>query len=203
MTSALHRQDTPLAHQDALVLDYLGELWAATDDLAPDLRDELMHAVAQYVARRRSADCDGVVRILTMLGPAEELAAAARRGRTPAHLIAPAVAPAPTSGVAGPVEWTGVTLITAGSVVLPVVGPLAGILLVSSSDRWSPVQKAAAWLLAGAPTALGVLIVLFAMVTGRDALSVAAYLAMVAGPMSAGLTLMPGLFARRTAARHP
>ncbi len=38
MTSALHRQDTaPLAHRDVLVLDYLAALWAATDDLQPDL----------------------------------------------------------------------------------------------------------------------------------------------------------------------
>jgi hypothetical protein len=134
----------------------------------------------------------------------EHLAAAARRGRPPVHLIIPVAPPMPPSaspvrgsGTAGAVEWTGVTLLTAGSVVLPTLGPLAGMLLVSSSQRWTQMQKVAAWLLAGVPAALGVVCVLLAFVSSAEEFIVVAYLAMVAGPMIAGLTLVPGLFTRQ------
>jgi hypothetical protein len=204
MTSALHRQDTaPLAHRDVLVLDYLAALWAATDDLPPELRDELMNAVAEYIARRRVGAQDDAEHIITLLGPVEDIAAAARRGRTPVHLIppvAPPTPPAPATGdTAGAVEWTGVTLLTAGSVLLPFVGPLAGMLLVSSSPRWTPPQKVAAWLLAAAPATLGVLLVLLAFASRVDEFAAVAMLSIVAGPMTAGLTLVPGLFPRRRA----
>ena len=205
MTSALHRQDTaPLAHTDVLVLDYLAALWAATEDLSPEHRDVVMNAVADYIARRRVGALDGAERIITLLGPVEDIAAAARRGRLPVHLIppvAPPMPPAPAPVGAGAVEWTGVTLLTAGAVVLPLVGPLAGMLLVSSSGRWTQVQKVAAWLLAGVPAAFGALIMLLAFVGGEEVALAMAYLMMVAGPMAAGLTLVPGLFTRRHAAR--
>ncbi len=203
MTSALHRQDmAPLAHTDVLVLDYLAALWAATEDLSPEQRDVVMNAVADYIARRRVGALDGAERILTLLGPVEDIAAAARRGRLPVHLIppvAPPMPPAPAAARAGAVEWTGVTLLTAGAIVLPLVGPLAGMLLVSSSARWTPVQKVAAWLLAGVPAAFGVLLILLTFVGGEEAALVVAYLMMVGGPMAAGLTLVPGLFTRRPA----
>jgi hypothetical protein len=204
MTSALHRQDSAaLAHTDVLVLDYLAALWAVTDDLPPGQRDVLMNTVADYIARRRVGTQDGAERILTLLGPVEDIAAAARRGRLPVHLIppvAPPMPPAPTTAAAGAVEWTGVTLLTAGAVVLPLVGPLAGMLLVSSSARWTQMQKVAAWLLAGVPAAFGVLLLLMLFVSRDEVALVAAYLLMVAGPMTAGLTLVPGLFTRRSAA---
>jgi hypothetical protein len=206
MTSALHRQDTaPIAHRDVLVLDYLAALWAATDDLDPALRDDLMTAVADHIARRRVDTQDDAEHIITLLGPVEHLAAAARRGRPPVHLMVPVAPPLPPRppvrdpGAAGAVEWTGVTLLTAGSVVLPVVGPFAGMLLVSSSARWTHMQKVAAWLLAAVPAAFGVLLVLMALATDAGEFAAVAYLAMVAGPMTAGLTLVPGLFGRARA----
>ncbi len=206
MTSALHRQDTAaLAHTDVLVLDYLAALWAVTEDLSPEQRDVVMSTVADYIARRRVGTQDGAERILTLLGPVEDIAAAARRGRLPVHLIPPVAPPMPperTAAAAGAVEWTGVTLLTAGAVVLPLVGPLAGMLLVSSSPRWTQMQKVAAWLLGAVPAAFGVLLALLSFLTGAEEALVAAYLLMVAGPMAAGLTLVPGLFTRRPATGH-
>jgi hypothetical protein len=203
MTSALHRQDTaPLAHRDVLVLDYLAALWAATDDLDPGLRDDLMTAVADHIARRRVDTQDDAEHIITLLGPVEHLAAAARRGRPPVHLMVPVGPPVPppppvrASSAAGAVEWTGVTLLTAGAVVLPVLGPFAGMLLVSSSDRWTQMQKVAAWMLAGVPAAFGVLLVMLAVASDTGEFAALALLAVVAGPMIAGLTLVPGLFSR-------
>ncbi|WP_394328236.1 HAAS signaling domain-containing protein, partial [Couchioplanes caeruleus] len=98
MTSGPYSDDTaPLAHSDVLVLDYLAALWAAGDDLDPDLRDELMTTVADYIAMRRAAGgepADDPSLILRRLGAPEALAAAARRGRMPAHLRRPAPLPA-------------------------------------------------------------------------------------------------------------
>ncbi|MEU4220002.1 hypothetical protein AB0F10_32240, partial [Actinoplanes sp. NPDC026623] len=89
MTSVPHHYDTaPLVHTDVLVLDYLAALWAAGEDLEPALRDELMTTVADYIAMRRTSPTDPIddpAQILHRLGPPEPLAAAARRGRVPAH----------------------------------------------------------------------------------------------------------------------
>jgi len=84
-------------------------------------------------------------------------------------------------------------------VVLPVVSPLAGLLLVSGSPRWSPAHKAAAWVLAGLPVLLGFVLMLAAVafVGEADAALVLSYLAMTAGSIIAGLSLLPGLAARR------
>jgi len=205
MTSVPHHYDTtPLAHTDGLVLDYLAALWGASEDLLPELRDELMTTVADYIALRRTSVADPVDDprlILQRLGPPESLAAAARRGRMPAHLrrpVAPAPLPPPAAVPSGNLEYAGIALLTAGSVVLPVISPLAGLLLVSGSPRWSPAQKAAAWVLAGLPVLLGFVLVLAAAFLGGGAEAlVLAYLAMVAGAIIAGLTLLPGLAARR------
>lgn len=205
MTSVPHHLDTaPLAHADTLVLDYLAALWAAADDLAPELRDELMTVVADYIAMRRCSPADPIEdprQILHRLGPPEGLAAAARRGRMPAHLrrpVMPVMPVAPAARASGHLEYAGIALITAGSVVLPVISPLAGLLLVSGSPRWSPAQKTAAWVLAALPVLLGFVMVLAALAFGEGPeVLVLAYLAMVGGAIIAGLSLLPGLSARR------
>jgi len=205
MTSVPHHYDTtPLAHTDVLVLDYLAAVWGASEDLAPELRDELMTTVADYIAMRRTSVADPLEdprHILHRLGPPEALVAAARRGRMPAHLRRPAVPaplPPPTATPSGHLEYAGIALLTAGAVVLPVISPLAGLLLISGSRRWSPAQKTAAWVLAALPALLGFVMVLAAIVFGggEEALLLA-YLAMVGGAIIAGLSLLPGLAARR------
>jgi hypothetical protein len=206
MTSVPHHYDTtPLAHTDGLVLDYLAALWGASEDLAPDLRDELMTTVADYIAMRRTSVADPLDdprHILQRLGSPESLVAATARGRIPAHLRRPAAA-APLPPPAAPassnaLEYGGIALITAGSVLMPVVSPLAGLLLISGSARWSPAQKTAAWVLAMLPVLLGfvMVVVLSALGSGGEVL-VLAYLGMVAGAIIAGLSLLPGLTARR------
>jgi uncharacterized membrane protein len=188
-----------MAHGDTLVLDYLGAIWAETDDLAPELRDELMSTVADYIAMRRAAGENDPEVILRRLGPPEAIAAAVRRGRMPPHLRLPVVhAPVPaadTRSAAG--EYAGIALLTGGAVLLPVIAPLAGMLLVSGSPRWSPVQKTAAWVLAGMPVLLGVMLTLGALAVGGAEMLWLAYFAMIVGPFVAGLSLLPGL-TRRT-----
>ncbi|MFI5495737.1 hypothetical protein [Actinoplanes sp. NPDC051859] len=205
MTSGPYSSDTaPLAQTDVLVLDYLAALWAASEELEPDLRDELMTTVADYIALRRSVgQGDDPMQVLRLLGAPESLVGAARRGRMPAHLRRPATmtaapaAAAPAPSAAG--EYTGLALLAGGSVLMPVVAPLAGMLLISGSPRWSPAQKTAAWVLAAGPALLGFAIfVLGVMFSGGMEGIVIAYLLSIAGAFVAAMSLLPGLTARRT-----
>jgi hypothetical protein len=76
MTSAERRPlPAPLAHTDVLVLDYLAGLWAAAGDLPPEVRDDLMAIVADYIAVRRTLPGDDAEYVLRLLGPPEALAA--------------------------------------------------------------------------------------------------------------------------------
>lgn len=197
-----HRTTAPLAHVDVVVLDYLAALWAAADSLAPDLRDELMATVADYIALRRGATVDPLddaEQILARLGPPEDLVAAAGRGRFPMHLRAPHVERSGTAREpAGHGDQVAVVLMIGGAAVLPVLGSLAGLVLISGSDRWSSSQKAAAWVLAVGGGLFGLACMLFFTLShSPDFGMLVAYLSVVAGSAVAGLTLIPGLVARR------
>jgi len=197
----------PLAHSDVIVLDYLAALWAESEDLSPELRDELMTTVAEYIALRRTSVADPLAdpeQIVGRLGPPEALVASVRRGRMPSHLrlpVAPPPRPVPvrTPQRSGAGDSTALALIMAGTFVLPVLSPLAGMMMVSGSPRWTPSQKAAAWVLVAGSTLSGLMLALIAVVFMYDggAGVVFAYLAMVAGAFVAGITLLPGLIGRR------
>lgn len=217
MTAAPHRDalpgDTaPLAHGDVIVLDYLAALWAESDDLSPELRDELMSTVADYIAMRRTSVSDPIAdpeQIIGRLGPPEVLVAAVRRGRMPTHLrlpVAPprlpaAPPPEPPGDGRGVADATGVALLVAGVFVMPLVSSLAGLVIVSGSPRWSSAQKSAAWVLAagGAMAGLFLFVLAALLVAGGGLGLVLAYLAAVTGSVIAGLALIPGLAARRHA----
>jgi hypothetical protein len=193
----------PLTHADVVILDYLAALWAESDDLPPDLRDELMATVTEYVARRRTATADPLTdpaQILGRLGPPEALVAAARRGHLPAHLRLPAPAPDPAPPPrpeAGPVEYTALALLTAGALIVPVAAPIGGLLLASGSPSWTPAQKAMAWILTTASAAFaGLFIVLAAAGLPAGLGLLLAYLAAVAGPAVSAAVLTPGLSRR-------
>jgi hypothetical protein len=189
----------PLANTDVIVLDYLAALWAQSEDLAPELRDELMSTVADYIAVRRARN-DDPADILRRLGPPDALAAAIRRGQMPPHVRLPALigppAPTPAGGQpAGGVEYTAVGLMTAGSFVLPLVSPVAGLLLATGSPHWTGAQKATAWTIAAGGGAGGLLLALmFAMSPFANGFAVVLiYLAMCAGSTVAGVTLLNAL----------
>ena len=40
----------PISLTDTIVLDYLAAVWAQSEDLTPQLRDELMTTVTDYIA---------------------------------------------------------------------------------------------------------------------------------------------------------
>jgi hypothetical protein len=194
----------PLAHTDVIVLDYLAALWAQSEDLSPELRDELMTTVADYIAVRR-ASIDDPVEIIRRLGPPEALAAAARRGQMPPHVRLPALMPPAQQPVflpppaAGGAQYTAIGLLTAGAVVVPVAGPVAGMLLVTGSPQWTPAQKAAGWLLtAGSGAAAFALVVFLAALPirfgGFELLLI--WLVTCAGPLVAGANLLNALHRR-------
>ena len=193
---------TPLAHVDVVVLDYLAALWAAADSLTPDLRDELMATVADYIAMRRGATVnplDDAEQIIARLGPPEDLVAAAGRGRPPTHLRAPHIArPVAARVPVGHGDQVAVVLMIGGSAVLPVLGSLAGLVLLSGSDRWTAAQKAAAWVLTVGAGLFGLACLVFYTLSHSPNFGLlVAYLSAVAGSSVAGLTLIPGLVARR------
>ena len=196
----------PLAHSDVIVLDYLAALWAESEDLSPELRDELMTTVAEYIALRRTSVADPLAdpeQIVGRLGPPEALVASVRRGRMPTHLRLPVAPPhrpvARTPQGSGSGDATALALIMAGTFVLPVLSPLAGMMMVSSSPRWSIAQKGAAWVLVAGSTLIALMLALVASVFTYDGEVgvVFAYLTMVAGAFVAGITLLPSLFGRR------
>jgi uncharacterized membrane protein len=69
-----------LTRADAVVLEYLGELWAHSGSLTPRLRDELMVTVARYINSHQPAVRDAA-EVVRWLGPPEALVAAVRRGQ--------------------------------------------------------------------------------------------------------------------------
>lgn len=188
----------PLAHADTLVLDYLAALWAATDDLPPETRDDLMRTVTGYISLRQDLADDPAL-ILGRLGPPEQLAAAVRRGGMPTHLRLPAPAPVPApvarADSGGGAEHAAIALLVAGTFLLPVVSPAAGLLIATGSGRWTPAQKGAAWILTtGAATGA----LLFALVIagfggGGGLFLLTAYLGACAGSVIAGLALLAAL----------
>jgi hypothetical protein len=186
---------TPLAQGDTVVLDYLAALWAESDYLSPELRDELMATVADYIALRRADTAPHEV--VGRLGPPEALAAAAHRGAIPPHLRRPVIAQPTAEPAAVPVtpsEYTAVALLTVGAVVVPVAGPLAGLLMATGSPRWTPAQKAAAWVLSSGSVVSSMLFLLIA--AGSDSRTlplILMFVALVAGPIVAGLSLLPAL----------
>lgn len=191
------QESAQLERSDTMVLDYLAALWAASDDLDPGLRDELMTTVADYVAMRRTAVAprDDPTALLHALGRPEDLVAAARRGHIPVHLRRPrrlGAVPAPSPMEPGSsLDAAGVALLGAGSFLLPGAATLAGLAMVTGSPRWGAVPKISAWLLGALPVALSALLLLIALVVGHvQHLILLAYLATAAGAFTAAIVLL-------------
>ena len=203
----------PLAHTDVIVLDYLAALWAQSEDLSPQQRDDLMSTVADYIQARRmaAAPLEDAAAIVQRLGPPESLVDAARRGQIPAHIrllaLIPPLAPAPLAplgpGQAGGVaEYFAVGMLTAGALFLPVISPVAGMLLASASPHFTAAEKATGWTLTAGSAAAGVFLTMFfvALPFHTDAALLLIYFALTAGSFAAGMTLLNALRRRQGAA---
>jgi hypothetical protein len=204
----LKRMSTaPLAHTDVIVLDYLAALWAQSEDLSPQMRDDLMTTVADYISARRmaAAPLEDAAAIVQRLGPPEALVSAARRGQVPPHIRLPALIPPPAPVALAPrpaaahgggvAEYAAVGMLTAGSFLLPVISPVGGMLLASASPHFTGAEKAIGWTLtAGSVAAAAVLTLFFAALPMHSGAALfVIYLAMCTGSFAAGMTLLSAL----------
>jgi hypothetical protein len=170
-----------------LVRDYLGRLHAAGWGLAPARRDELVAEVREHIDEALRAEREAgrhgevVVRnVLERLGPPEEIVRAESEGQpydvagaatsgyapfgAPGNQAGPATATGPASPW-GPVEIFAVLLLSVGSVLLPVAGPIIGLMLVWVSAQWTRRQKIVGSALGALPAlwlSILILVVVFA-----------------------------------------
>lgn len=126
---------------ETLVRDYLGRLEAAALPLPPNRRAELAGEVRQHI--EMALDEAGVrdevtVRnVLERLGAPDEIIAAEQGSAAPA----PMPATAARGSTWGAVEIVGILLLTLGAVLLPIIGPLIGLVFVWASAQWTNRQK--------------------------------------------------------------
>jgi hypothetical protein len=139
---------------DALIADYVGRLRAASWPLAAARREELQAEVAEHIeaalAEAGTRDESTVRNILGRLGAPEDIAAAegALTNTTSAPVAPQAWArPPERSRSWGAIEILAILLLTIGSVLLPFVGPIAGLLFVWASRAWTTGVKAVATLI--------------------------------------------------------
>ncbi len=115
-----------------------------------ELRSEIVEHVAAALASSGRHDDAAVHEALDRLGPPEEVAAA-EPGVLP---------PSARTRSWGPVEVVSVLALTLGTFLLPVFGPLIGLVLAWVSQQWTRREKVVATVLA---VGLGLLPVLLAI----------------------------------------
>ncbi len=203
---------------DQLVMEYLAALRVAVTGLPR--ADELVAEVGARIAEARTARPDDgpaeVQAFLDRLGNPYEIAATAFRPRPPA--LPPVLPPPrpprqrmpvralpalpPARGRSNAMEAVAVAALTAGSVLLPVVGPFAGIVMASCSPRWRPGEKLWAWLLVTSPVLFLLLSLPMVVLAGVDELA-AAVMVMTAGGAVLGPMLAGGMLAGRLSRPQP
>ena len=135
---------------EALVNDYIGRLHAAAASLPPSRRAELAGEVRQHIemalAEAGQRDEVTVRNVLDRLGPPDEIVDAERQvdGPPPGWSLAPVQASTAARSPWGAVEIAAVLLLTVGAVLLPIIGPLLGLVFVWMSVQWTNHQKAIA-----------------------------------------------------------
>jgi hypothetical protein len=130
---------------DALVRDYLGRLEAAAWPLPAERRGELLVEVREHIdsALAEAGRRDEVTarNVLERLGPPEEIVAAEADIDRPAGWMPPHTHPPERRSGWGLFEVGAILLLTVGAFVLPVVGPLIGLVFVWLSGEWTTRQK--------------------------------------------------------------
>lgn len=152
---------------DALIADYLGRLRAASWPLPPARREELGGEVADHIeaalAEAGARDEVTVRNVLGRLGAPEDIAAAEGApdaALPPAPAPQPWVAPPQAARSWGAVEIIAILLLTVGAVLLPFIGPIAGLLFTWMSRVWSTGVKVIATVIVVGLLALPVIAIL-------------------------------------------
>jgi len=132
---------------EAVVHDYLGRLQAAAWPLGQARRSELIGEVREHIQAalgEAGADDEVTVRnVLERLGPPEEIVAAeVESGETTAPpFVAQPAAPTAPASTWGAIEIIALLLLTVGSVFLPFIGPIFGLVFAWASTRWTTREK--------------------------------------------------------------
>jgi uncharacterized membrane protein len=133
----------PLSATDVLIAEYLDRLRRAAVGLPPAARAELLDDIAAHLAETAGPGADEARtrQVLDELGTPEEIAAAAA-----AETGVPAGAPARAGGELAYDVGTVLVLLLAGFVV-PVLGWIAGVVMLWNGPRWTTREKWAGTLL--------------------------------------------------------
>jgi uncharacterized membrane protein len=148
-----------MATERDVINDYLDRLDRAAQVLPPDRRIELLAEIREHIAEATAVEGDGGAAtraLLDRLGPPAEIVAAAAEGGEPWR--GPAL---PRRHRSRALEIWAVVMLTAGSVILPVIGWLVGVALMWSSDRWRTREKLLGTLVV--PGGLGAVILAFGL----------------------------------------
>jgi len=118
---------------------YLARLDTELDQLPADLHRDIVAGIAEELDGLDAATAAARIR---QLGDPAVIAAEAR---------AETVGEAPSAATEAPprgrtISIVAVVVLIAGSLLVPVVGALAGLVFVSQASAWSRREKAAAWL---------------------------------------------------------
>lgn len=132
-----------MTNHEQLVAAYLASLRAAAAELPSDDRDELVSSISEHIATSLS-EMDGpteadVRNLLERLGEPGAIVADAR-----AQLGPPRTPGSPQALKPGALEWGGVLMLGIGSCLLPIIGTVAGLVMVAISPWWTARQKLAA-----------------------------------------------------------
>ncbi|MFI7586508.1 HAAS signaling domain-containing protein [Spongisporangium articulatum] len=139
------------------VRDYLARLNAAAAVLPPGRRVELIAEIRGHLAEALTGEAvsdAAVLATLDRLGDPAEIVAA--EGGPQARPPLPPLTGVPNSPW-GALEIVAVLLLTVGSLVLPGMGPLVGIVLAWVSPAWTRRQKVIATVIAVVPAFLALL----------------------------------------------
>jgi uncharacterized membrane protein len=140
---------------DALITAYLRRLDVAAASLPQERRAELEAEVREHIDTALSEDGirDEVTirNVLERLGSPEEIVAAEAAGTKsdrgtigPVSTRASAAQPnalSPSGKSLGAIEIIALLLLTVGSILLPFIGPIIGLVFVWLSDRWNASEK--------------------------------------------------------------
>lgn len=116
---------------DRLVRGYLERLADAGRDLPRERRDELCEEIAAHIAEARAAGATSEAELRTVLdrlGDPAEIADEARGSRVPVRV---------STGW----ETTAVLMLTVGSLLLPGIGWLVGVVMLRTSALWTTREK--------------------------------------------------------------
>lgn len=147
----------PDAAGTAAISEYLDQLRRAAVGLAPDRRAELLDQIGEHlddVSNAPGATEADVRTAIDRLGdPSDIVAADQVDGPSTLGAAPAATAPMAARSPWGPLEIIAVAFLIVGGFLVPVVGPIIGLVCALASSRWTRGEKAVAGVLSlTAPT---------------------------------------------------